>query len=48
MARMTDGMTVSLLDGTKAQLKSVQVSSWQTLLIAVLPPEPQRERPAAR
>ncbi len=45
---MNDGMTVSLLDGTKAQLKAVQVSTWQTVYVAVAPPEPQRDRPTSR
>lgn len=46
IGRMTDGQMVSLEDGTKAQLKQVKVSSWQTVLIAVELPavktEPRR------
>jgi hypothetical protein len=37
---MTDGQTVSLEDGTKAQVKQVKVSSWQTVLVAIALPEP--------
>jgi hypothetical protein len=44
---MTDGQLVSLKDGTKAQLKQVKVSAWQTVLVAVevtteTKPEPRR------
>lgn len=45
---MNQNNTVALQDGTKAQLKAVQVSSWQTLMIAVAPPEAKSERPANR
>ena len=42
---MTDGQLVSLEDGSKAQVKQVKLSSWQTLLVAIevlpAPPEPQ-------
>jgi|GEM_PF-3932144 hypothetical protein len=39
---MTNGQVVALQDGTKAQLKQVQVSSWQTVLIAVELPAPRK------
>jgi hypothetical protein len=35
---------VSLEDGTKAKLKQVQVSSWQTVLIAVELPAVKTEQ----
>ena len=41
---MTDGQMVSLKDGTKAQLKQVQISSWQTVLIAVELPAVKTEQ----
>ena len=37
---MTDGQVVSLEDGTKAQVKQVKVSSWQTVLVAIELPRP--------
>jgi hypothetical protein len=37
---MTDGQVVSLNDGTKAQVKQVQVNAWQTVLVAVELPSP--------
>lgn len=40
MGRMTDGQVVSLEDGTKAQVRQVKVSSWQTVLVAVELPQP--------
>ncbi len=43
---MTDGQVVSLNDGTKAQVKQVRVSAWQTVLVAVeLPPDPPKPEP---
>ncbi len=36
---MTQGQVVSLEDGSKAQVREVKLSSWQTMLVAVvLPP----------
>ena len=35
---MTDGQLVALEDGTKAKVKQVQISTWQTLLVAVEEP----------
>ena len=40
MVGMTDGQVVSLADGTKAQVKQVKVSSWQTVLVAIELPKP--------
>ncbi|MGV3619528.1 MAG: hypothetical protein ACO1OB_01855 [Archangium sp.] len=45
---MNETNTVALHDGTKAQLKAVQVSSWQTVMIAVAPPESKSARPGNR
>lgn len=45
---MNETNTVALQDGTKAQLKTVQVSSWQTVMIVVAPPESKTDRPANR
>ncbi len=45
---MTDGTVVSLHDGTRAQLKAVQISTWQTVLIAVAPPEQKTDAAAKR
>ena len=32
---MTDGQVVSLEDGSKAQVRQVKLSSWQTVLVAI-------------
>ncbi len=40
---MTDGQVVLLEDGTKAQVRQVKLSSWQTVLVAIemIPPPPE-------
>ncbi len=37
---MTDGQVVSLGDGSKAQVRQVKLSNWQTVLVAIelIPP----------
>ncbi len=49
MPTMRDGTLVMLLDGTKAELKQVQVNSWQTVLVAIeLPPSGSSEPASQR
>lgn len=40
MPLMTHGQLVTLPDGVQAELKQVQVSTWQTVLVAVELPKP--------
>lgn len=44
-APMTDGQLVSLSDGSKAQVKQVRVSTWQTVLVAVELPKLEPRQP---